>query len=122
MASTPQTQAVQVANGLIGAAQQFMSIYAQLVTLQQQWTDNAVATTLSLMATAALNSDGSLGAADGSPNVAHPMTNVGLSRAISSTQVTQIKTILDGFVTYINGSAVTTQASARPILNVAVGG
>lgn len=122
MSTTPQTQAAQVANGLISAAQQLMNVYQAMVQLDAQWTDQGVATILANMATGVQNTDGSVGAADGSPNVAHPITSALLSRSISSTQIGQLKTILDGLVTYINGSAVTTQASARPILNVAIGG
>lgn len=123
--TTPQTQSIQVANGLISASQQLMNLYQQMVTLDAQWTDDGVATILAAMATTAINTDGSTGAADGSPNVAHPLnttTYPTLSRAISSTQLGQLKTILDGVVTYVNGTAVTTQAGARAILNVAVGG
>jgi hypothetical protein len=120
--TTPQTQAVQVANGLIICAQQFMNLYQQMVALDAQWTDQGVATILAAMSTSAQNADGSIGTADGSPNVAHPITSTLLSRAISSNQIGQMKTVLDGLVTYINGSAVTTQAGARAILNVAVGG
>lgn len=125
MAATPQTQAIQTANSLIALAQQLMSIYQQMVILDAAWTDDAVAGTLAALATTALNADGSAGAADGSPNVAHPINTTtfpALSRAISSNQIGQLKTILDGIVNYVGGSAVSTQASARPILNVAVGG
>lgn len=122
MGTTPQTQAIQVANGLISAAQQLMAVYALMQQLDAQWTDQNVATIVAALATAVENADGSIGTADASPNVAHPITSVLLSRAISSTQIGQLKTILDGIVTYVNGGAVTTQAGARAILNVAVGG
>lgn len=125
MATTPQTQAIQVANGLISAAQQLMNLYQLMVQLDQQWTDQSVATIVAAMATVTQNADGSMGAADGSPNVAHPLSPTlypTLNRAISSNQIGQLKTILDGVVNYVGGSAVSTQASARPILNVAVGG
>jgi len=122
MSTTPQTQAAQVANGLIQAAQQLMQVYQQMVTLDAQWTDQNVATILAAMATAAQNADGSIGANDGTPNAAHPITSALLSRAVSSTQIAQLKTILDGVVAYVGGQAVTTQAVARAILNVAVGG
>lgn len=123
MAGTPQTQAIQIANQLIANSQTLMTLYQSMVTLDQQWTDDAAATTIAAMQTVVLNADGSTGAPDGAPNVAHPINpTLGLSRAISSTQIGQLKTILDGLVAYVNGTAVSTQASARPILNVAVGG
>lgn len=122
MSTTPQTQAIQVANALIGAAQQLMSVYQQMVVLDAQWTDQGVAAIIAALATAAQNTDGSIGTPDGSPNVAHPITSTLLGRAISSNQIGQIKTIMDGIVNYVNGQAVLTQAGARAILNVAVGG
>src|SRR5690349_4267921 len=65
MASTPQTQAVQVANGLIAAANTLMQLYQTINALDAQWTDDGVAATLAAMQTMALNTDGSLGSADG---------------------------------------------------------
>lgn len=125
MSTSPQSQAIQIANQLIANSQQLMTLYQSMVTLDQQWTDDAAATTIAAMGTVALNLDGSPGTADGAVNVAHPISPTlypGLSRLISSNQIGQLKTILDGIVAYVGGSAVTTQASARPILNVAVGG
>lgn len=125
MAATPQTQAIATANSLIALSQQLISLYQAMVILDAQWTDQAAATTLAAMGTVAQNADGSLGAADGTATVTHPLDPTkypGLSRSISSNQIGQLKTILDGVVNYVGGSAVATQASARPILNVAVGG
>lgn len=125
MSTNPQSQAIQIVNQLIANSQQLMTLYQSMVTLDQQWTDDAAANTIAAMSTVTLNSDGSPGTADGSPNVAHPIsptTYPSLSRLISSNQIAQLKTILDGIVNYVGGSAVSTQASARPILNVAVGG
>ena len=121
MAATPQTQAIQVANQLINLAQELISIYQAMVVLDAAWTDQGVPTTLANMATDTLNLDGSVGAVDGSPNTAHPI-NPGLTRAISSNQIGQIKTIMDGVVSYVGGAVVTQQPGARSILNAAVGG
>lgn len=125
MASGPQSQAIGVANTLIANAQQLIAIYQSMVALDAAWTDVAAANTLAAMSTVVLGTDGTVGTADGSPNVAHPISPTlypGLTRLISSNQIAQLKTILDGVVTYVGGGAVSTQASARPILNVAVGG
>lgn len=125
MAATAQSQAIQTANTIMGLASQLLNIYQQMVIIDAAWTDDAVAVTVAAMATTALNADGSSGAADGTPNVAHPInlaTYPSLSRAVSSNQIGQAKTILDGIVNYVGGSAVTTQASARPILNAVTGG
>ncbi len=123
--ATQQSQAIQVANQLMSLSQQLLSIYQQMLTLDAAWTDDAVATVVAAMATTALNADGSSGAADGTPNVAHPIsltTYPTLSRAVSSNQIAQAKTIMDGIVAYVGGQAVTTQAGARAILNAVTGG
>jgi hypothetical protein len=124
-ASTQQSQAIQVANNLISAAQQLMQLYQLMTTIDAQWTDQGTATVIAAMGTIAQNADGSLGTTDSTPNVAHPLnptTYPTLSRALSSNQIAQLKTILDGVVSYVGGTAVTTQAGARAILNAAVGG
>lgn len=125
MAATAQSQAIQIANQLISLSSALLSIYQQMVVLDAAWTDDAVATTIAAMGTTVLNADGSAGAVDGAPNVAHPINLAlypTLSRAVSSNQIGQAKTIMDGIVAYLNGTAVTTQASARPILNAVSGG
>lgn len=125
MAATPQTQALQTANQLIALGQQLLSIYQQMVVLDAAWTDDGVATVLAALKTAPIATDGSVGTEDGAPNVAHaisPLSYPSLSRALSSTQIGQVKTILDGVVAYVGGGAVSTQAAARGILNFTTGG
>lgn len=125
MAATAQTQAIAVANQLITLSQQLMATYTQMVILDAQWTDQGVAAVLAAMGTVVQNADGSIGAADGAPNAAHPLnpaTYPVLARAISSNQIGQLKTILDGIVNYVGGQVVAQQAGARAILNAAVGG
>jgi hypothetical protein len=125
MSATPQSQAIQVANQLMSLSQQLLQIYQQMLVLDAAWTDDVVATTIAAMTTTVLNADGSLGAADGAPNVAHPISLTvypTLSRAASSNQIAQAKTIMDGIVSYVGGQAVTTQVGARAILNAVSGG
>ena len=125
MAATVQSQAIEGVNGGIGSAQQLMNLYVQLVHLKEIWQDVNVGQTISAMSTIKLNADGSLGAADTTPNAGNPIdTNKypTLSRALSSTQIAQMKTILDGIVDYIEGRAVSAQPGARAILNTAIGG
>lgn len=125
MAATQQSQAIGVANQLITIAGQLLSIYQQMVILDAAWSDDGVATVLANLGTVGLNADGSLGTVDATPNVAHPINPSlypTLQRAISSNQIAQVKTILDGVVNYVGGQAVTTQVGARGILNAAVGG
>jgi hypothetical protein len=77
------------------------------------------------MSTVKVNADGSLGTADATPNANNPIDPAkypGMTRAMSSTQITQMKTVLDGIVSYINGQALAANPGARAILNAAVGG
>jgi hypothetical protein len=121
----PQTQAIQTANLLINLSSQLMSIYTQMVSLDAAWTDQGAANIINALGTVVLAVDGSTGAADGAPNVTHPIDPTkypALVRSLSANQITSLKTTLDSIVTYVNGSAVTTNPSARAILNSAVGG
>lgn len=125
MAATQQSQSIQVANNLCAAASNFLAVFQQMVGLDAAWTDNGVAAVLAALPTAALNADGSLGTADGSPNVAHPIDTrivTSLQHMLSSNQIGSLKTILDELVSYVNGSAVATQAGARAIINAGIGG
>jgi hypothetical protein len=102
-----------------------MATYQQIVALDAAWTDTTSATVIAAMGTAVQNADGSLGAPDGTPNAAHPINPLlypVLSQAVSSTQLAQAKTILDGVRSYVEGQAVSTQAGARAILNAVIGG
>lgn len=123
--ATPQSQAIQISNQLMGLSSQLMAIYTQMVALDAAWTDQGTANVLNAMGTVVLNVDGSTGAADGTPNVTHPFDPTkypSIARSMSSNQITSLKTVLDNIVTYVNGSAVTATPSARSILNSAVGG
>jgi len=118
---TPQSQAISGAEVLINAAESLMVVYNLMAALDNQWNDIGMATTLAAMQTASLNADGSLSTTvDTTPNTAHPI--VALPRALSSTQLAQIKTIADAVVSLLNGNAVSAQGGARAILNAAVGG
>lgn len=104
---------------------QLMALYQEMVILDAAWTDHGDAAALAAMGTTALNADGTVGVADGTPNIAHPISLTlypGFTRAVSSTQISQAKTIMDGLVSYINGTAVATQAGSRAILNAVIGG
>lgn len=119
------SQSIQVANNVMNLASQMMSLYQQIVVLDASWTDVGAAAVFAAMGTTTLNADGTPGANDGTANAAHPI-NLGtyptLKLAVSSNQLAQAKTILDGLVAYVGGSAVTTQAGARAILNAVIGG
>jgi hypothetical protein len=123
--ANPQTQAIQIANTLFNLSSQLMAVYTQMVVLDQQWTDQGSANVINALGTVAINVDGSTGASDATPNVAHPVDPAkypSIQRSLSANQISSIKTVLDNIVTYVNGSAVTATPSARGILNSAVGG
>lgn len=123
-----QTQALQTINQLMSIAGQLLGLCYQIQVIDAAWNDDAIATTIAALGTIALNADGSLGAADSSPVTTHPInpnTYPTILRLISSTQITQIKTVLDNLPNWIiSGEAVASvgNASNRAILNVATGG
>jgi len=121
MATSPQTQAINTANEIINVAGQLKALYDLATLIQAQWTDNAVANTPNAQATAVVNADGSTGAVDGTPNVAHQITNSNLVRSLSANQITSMKTVLDTFVSMVNGNAVSATPGIRAILNSATG-
>jgi len=126
MAQTPQQQAISIANGYLSVAQELITVYERLRSLNDQWTDYNVASLLALMQTIAVNADGSFAAVpDGSPittNPINPSAYPALLRPVSSLQVSQVKTITDGFLSYVGGQAVSTQVGARAILHAVMGG
>ena len=123
--ATGQTQATSILNQVTSNAQALLGLYYSIKAMDQAWTDNGVAVTSNNMVTAALNLDGSLGIADGAPNVAHPIDTrviIQLNRTLSANQYASMETILKTIITLVEGGAVSAQASARAILNQAAGG
>jgi len=123
---SPQSQAIYVANSYLALAEQLMTMHDQLTELALQWTDDNVVNTLAQLHTVSIQLDGSLATiGDSSPiqtNPINPQVYQTLTRPVSTLQITQIKTVLDGIVSYVNGSAVTTQPGAHAILNAVIGG
>ena len=125
MSGTLNSQAVKTANQIVALSAQLIATYQQIVALDAAWTDTSAATVLAAMGTIAPNADGSLGTPDGTPNAAHPINTLlypVMVQAVSSTQLAQAKTILDGLRSYIDGQAVSTQVGARAILNAVING
>ncbi len=128
MSATPQTQAIQVAAQIMQVSSALLGLVQQVQAIDAAWNDNGVANILNALGTVALNTDGSAGAADGAPNVAHPISPTlfpGLGRLVSSNQIASMKTVIDNLPTWINaGAAVaaTGTAGQRAILNSASGG
>jgi len=71
MAATPQSQAINGANDELIIMQQLQQVRAAIDNWLKQYTASAYSTLWNAMATTAVNGDGSLGTADGSPNNAH---------------------------------------------------
>jgi len=124
MSANPQTQAIGIINRLLSLAVQLKGISDEMIALDGVWTDNNIGAVINAMGTVGLNTDGSLGSADATPNNAHPLSPTlypAIQRSLSANQVTSIKTILDTIPTLIGGSSVPAQTGARGILNAAVG-
>jgi hypothetical protein len=122
---TPQSQAIHVANSLLGLAQQIMSIYDQIGLVHEQWTDQGVANTLATFSTVDVTTDGGIGAPDPAPVNGHAIDTsiyTGLSRSVSALEITQIKSTLDDLKGYIDGQDLGPNPGARAILNAATGG
>jgi hypothetical protein len=122
---TAQSQAIHVANSLLGVAQQIMSIYDQIGLLHEQWNDQQVAATLDKFATVGETPDGGIGDSDPTPVSGHTIdvsVYPGLSRSVSALEINQIKGALDDLKAYIDGQDLAANPGARAILNVATGG
>jgi hypothetical protein len=124
MAITQQEQALQLVNAIMATAAQIMSLYTQMSQQAAQWTDQQTASTVSNLDTVERNPDGSLGAADSTPNDQNPIDPTkypSLARALSEMQIVQIKRVCDDLVAYIAGQQVGPNPGARAILMQAVG-
>lgn len=117
MANTLQTTAVNMANQALALGQQlaslddligaYMTAYAAVVP-DTQWI---------AMATAAVGADGSQGAADGTPNNAHPITVAGLNKSRS-----QLISLITAFTQFRNltGNVAVTQGAYGTNVRLAV--
>jgi hypothetical protein len=122
---TAQSQAIHVANSMLGVAAQIMNIYDQINLLDQQWNDQQVAATLDTFATVSTTADGGVGDSDPAPvsgNMIDLAIYTGLSRSVSALEINQIKGALDDLRHYIDGLVVPANPGARSILNTATGG
>lgn len=125
MSSTLQSQAIQDANTVMNLAAQLKNLYDQITVANAAWNDHSALTVLQAMGTVAQNSDGTLGAVDGTPNNVHPLnptTYPTLIRAISASDLGSILTQLNAVVGFINGSQVGPTAGVRAVLNKSTGG
>jgi hypothetical protein len=122
--TAPQTQPIGWANAQTNSANNLLNWYANQVALNNQFTNNGIATLLSNCTTAPIGADGTQsGTTDGTPNTAHPLSAAvypTLQRTLSEIQLAQIQTACQAVTNYIDGLAVTTNPGAHAILNNAV--
>lgn len=125
MTATKQSQAIQSANTLISNAAQLFELYQSIKANAQQFSDLNVGGLLNSLSTAALNADGSLGAADVSPNNANPLDTrlYGLSRSVSANQLNAMINTLNFIVTFVECTgSVAQQSGVRANLSAMSGG
>lgn len=126
MPATPQSQAVALANRVLAADLQIAALLETVNQLLVEWNDIGAATILNNLPTCAVNADGTLGAADGAPNTAHPINTAvvtGLTRAISAADLSALVAYpLTNFQAACNGSQIAAIGGMRAIINKAQGG
>lgn len=125
MPATQQSQAIANANTVLSLSQQLLTLYNAIIAANNAWNDDASLTVLQNMGTVALNADGTLGTADGTPNNAHPLnigTYTALSRAVSVNSLASALTQLNAVVAFVNGSQAGPTAGVRSVLNQVTGG
>jgi hypothetical protein len=119
-----ESQAIGVANTLLTTAQSLVGLINTINQTSSQYTQLTLGAVFAAMATATPNADGSLGAVDATPNVAHPInapllqTNQGLTlnRAISANDIGSLLTFLQAVASLAAGSTVTQQTQAPQVL------
>lgn len=112
MSATKEAAAINGANAMIQLAQQIANLRASINAFVTQYSDEGFSTVWSNLATAALNTDGSPGTVDGSPNTTHPIdtratANSGLSKAVSQTQLVNGVSMLEQMQNFFTNVAVT---------------
>ncbi len=106
MANTPQENAINLANSLLAVMGSLSNIKQQIDQIVSIYNAEQVSTIWSAMATAALNADGSLGAADASPVTTHPITVGNINK--SESQLISGMTCIEQLQNFFNNVAVTT--------------
>ena len=121
--ATTQSQTVAMINESLGLIANVQLLYKQVVDFNRRNTEINPAQYWANFPTAPINSDGSLGAADATPNAAHPMTLAGLNRAISANALFAANSaLLTDFQSFIDNQATYTAKDRRPNMDVNVGG
>lgn len=108
---SPQQSAIQAAQDLAGLMALAKQLRDQGAAFLARRTSEGYDAIWAAMTTAALNADGSLGALDGTPNVAHPIAVGAIYR--SKTQLTDAAVFLADFVNNFCGNAAQASATNR---------
>jgi hypothetical protein len=123
MPATEQSQAIGMANQAIAIMGQFQALRATVNEFVTQYNDQGTSTIWNNLGTVAQNTDGSLGAADGSPNTAHPIntgTYTTLNRATSAATLENAVALMEAFQSFLTNSAVAT-ANRNAVLDLFIG-
>jgi len=119
MPATKQSQAIALANRLLLAGQSAYDLKAEIDAILSLWQETNAGAVFNSMQTAAVNADGSLGAADAAPIVTNPI-NVqvppynSLMRAISANDLAALNTLMGSLQTLLGGTGDPGQQAAFP--------
>jgi hypothetical protein len=124
MAATPQTQALAIVNGMISLGQQIWNLQQAASALETQWSELTIGNILAAWPTVAVNADGSLGAADGTPNEAHLIdpSKIDITRALAPSDITSLVTFIGAFLNLASGAVVAQQGQAPQLLPKLING
>lgn len=116
---TQQQQTVQILNEMVALVPAISQLQINLTDVINRQTIKTAVANAANLPTCAQNADGSLGAADGTANTAHPIDTrvvTGLNYAVTQTQYSALNTALVNLLAAINNSNV--QTGIIPVLNV----
>lgn len=112
---TKNDTSLSMANQLVSLCGRLKAISDDFVAFNLRNTDLSPDTFWRQMATAPVNADGTIAqAADGTPNLAHPITAGGLNRAESD--LLQGLTLAGELVQFLNGTLPTGRAAVNRLL------
>lgn len=99
---TKNDTSLTMANQLVALCQQIKNVSDAVTQFNTRNTDVSPDAYWRQMPTAGVNADGTIGAADGTPNLAHPITAGNLNRA--EADLLQGLTALAEFTQFLNGT------------------
>jgi hypothetical protein len=122
MAATPESQAINLANDLLSVMQLLQQARNAGDDFLKKYAAINASTIWNAMATAPQNADGSLAAADGSPNTAHPIDTrvagqTNLQTPISAANLVNGAALLQALDAFFTNAAVAT-SNRDAVLNL----